>query len=222
MEMAIGCRLFVCVPVVTIAVLVVFSCSVSAGDLPAGRTVYGFGTIDRFAALSVQPRSADPDAFLASFSEGKFSIDYVRQDSQSIVPNDLHELTEGIYMPGPLNWSMVFSVLEVFEFRNNGSESFGPEDYVISSEDISKKKYTLSAPASENTPTWGVKTTYTATSEDGLITLIFVVNSDYAFFTLGEDIDPTEIHMSLRVSRYNLSDESNAIGVAISANSQIL
>jgi hypothetical protein len=220
MEMAVGGASFACVPVVTIAVLVVLSCSVTAGDLPAGRTVYGFGTTDQFAALSVQSRSADPDAFLASFSEGEFSLDYIRQGSQSIVPDDLHELTEGIYVPGALNWSMGFSVLEVFEFRNSGSESFGPEDYVISSEDISNKKYTLSQPVTENTPGWGVRTTHTAISEDGLVTLVFVVNSDYAFFTLGEDIDPTEIHMSLRVSRYNLSDDGNAIGVAISVNSQ--
>jgi hypothetical protein len=206
--------------VVAVAVLVVVSCSVTASDLPADRTGGGFWTPDQFSAVSIQSSSANPDAFLASFSDGTFNIDYIQQSSPSLRSIDLAELADGIYVPGPLNWRMSFSILEVFEFKNNGSDSFGPEDSVISSVDISNKRFTLPQPVVENTPGWGVKTTNTAISEDGLVTLVFVMNWDYVFYTLGDDIDPTEIHMSLRISRYNFSDESNAIGVRVSVRSQ--
>jgi hypothetical protein len=209
-----------CMSVVTVAILIMISCSVAASDLPAGRSDAAVSTSDEFYALSTQSNSNSPDAFLASFSDGTFDIDYIRQSSPILIPSDLNELANGIYVPGPLNWSMSFSILSVFEFQNNGSASFGPEDSVISSVDISNERFTLSQPVCENTPGWGVRTTYTAISEDGLVTLIFVTNSNYVFYTLDGDIDPTEIHMSLRISRYNFSDESNAIGVRILIRSQ--
>jgi len=203
-----------------IAILVAFSASASASDLPAGRSVCGIWTPNQALELSVQSDSANPDAFLVSFSDGTFGIEYVRQDTPIQVPSDLNELASGIYEAGPLNWTLSLSILEIFEFKNNGSETFGPEDTVISSVDISEKGFSLTRPVAENTPNWGVKTTNTAISEDGLVTIVFITNTDYVFYTLDGDIDPTEIHMSLRISRYNFSQESDSLGLKISVKSQ--
>jgi len=209
----------VCMAIVTIAILIVLSGSAAANDLPAGRNVTGVAGPDQFSKLSIQSDSKNPDAFLVSFSNWTFQIDYVKSGLKLPNPVDMNEIAKGIYVAGPMNWSMSFSILEVFEFMNNGSPSFGPEDTVISSVDIAKENYTMFA-SYANTPNWGVKDTYTAISQDGLITLLFVTNSDYVFYDLGGDIDPTEIHLNVRISRYNLSEESNAIGLKILVRSQ--
>jgi len=171
-----------------------------------------------FSELSFQSDTKNPDAYLASFSDWRFQIDYVKS---GIEPSSVYisDISKGIYTAGPMNWRMNFSILEVFEFKNNGSASFGPEDKVISSLDIADENYTVFS-SYANTLNWGVRHTYTAISEDGLITLVFVTNTDYIFNDLGGDTDPTEIHLNVRISRYNLSDESDSIGLRIMVRSQ--
>jgi len=207
--------------IVTVAILVVLSGSAAANDYPLGRDGAGVAGLDQFSELSIQSGSKNPDAFLVSFSNWTFQIDYVKSGFKASKPFDMNEISKGIYLAGPMNWSMSFSILEVFEFKNNGSPSFGPEDTVISSVDIARENYTMLLPIlTENTPNWGVRRAYTAISQDGLITLVFVTNTDYVFYDLGGDIDPTEIHLNVRISRYDFSEESNATGLKILVRSQ--
>jgi hypothetical protein len=210
----------VCVAIFTVAILVVLSGSAVANDIPAGRIITGVGSPDQFSVLSVQSGPKNPDALLISFSNGTFRIDYAKSGFKPSEPVDMNEIAKGIYAPGPMNWSMSFSILEVFEFRNNGSPSFGPEDTVISSVDVARENFTILPTLYENTPNWGVRNTYTAISQDGLVTLVFVTNSDYVYYDLGGDIDPTEIHLNVRISRYNFSEGSNATGLKISVKSK--
>lgn len=211
---------FVWVVIIVVAVLVVLSGSVAANDYPSGRYGSGVGSLDQFSEVSIQSDSKNPDAFLVSFSNWTFQIDYVKSGFEPSSPFDMNEIAKGIYVAGPMNWRMSFSILEVFEFKDNGSPSFGPEDTVISSVDIARENYTMLPPLTENTPNWGVRRTYTAISQDGLITLVFVTNSDYVYYDLGGDIDPTEIRLNVRISRYNFSEESNATGLRILVRSQ--
>jgi len=210
---------FVFVAVVMVAVLFVLSGSAAATGIPYGRNQLGTSSLDDFSQLSIKSDSKNPDAFLVSFSDWKFQIDYVKSGFEPSSPFDMNEIAKGIYVAGPMNWRMSFSILEVFEFKNNGSPSFGPEDTVISSVDIAGENYTISS-SYANTPNWGVKDTYTAISQDGLITLVFVTNSNYVFYDLGGDIDPTEIYLNVRISRYDFSEGSNATGLKILVKSQ--
>jgi hypothetical protein len=211
---------FVFVAVIMVAVLVVLSGSAAATGLVSGRNGFGTSSPDDFSQLSIQSDSKNPDAFLVSFFNWTFKIDYVKSGFEPSNPFDMNEIAKGIYVASPMNWRMSFSILEVFEFKNNGSPSFGPEDTVISSVDIARENYTMLPTSYENTPNWGVRQTYTAISQDGLVTLVFVTNSEYVFYDLGGDIDPTEIHLNVRISRYNFSEESNATGLKILVKSQ--
>jgi hypothetical protein len=211
---------FVLVVIIMVAVLVVLSGSAAATGLPCGRNQLGTSSSDQFSQLSIPSDSKNHDAFVVSFSNWTFQIDYVKSGFEPSSPFDMNEIAKGIYVAGPMNWRMSFSILEVFEFKNNGSSSFGPEDTVISSVDIARENYTMLPSLTENTPNWGVRHTHTAISQDGLITLVFVTNSEYVYYDLGGDIDPTEIHLNIRISRYNFSEESNATGLKILVRSQ--
>lgn len=209
----------VCMAIATTFMLLAVSSSASANGLPSGRTGYGTASASGFSELSTQADSKNPDSFLVSFSDWTFQIEYVKSGYVIPDPVDMNEISKGIYSPGAMNWRMKFSILEVFEFNNTGDESFGPEDTVISSVDLSEENYTVFSSV-ENTPNWGVRNTFTAISQDGLMTLVFVIVSDYVFYDLGGDLDPTEINLNVRISRYAFSDESNALGLRIMIESQ--
>ncbi len=203
----------------TMTLLLTASVSADSSRIPAGRTTDSTATTDGFATLSTPTSSLEHDAYLMSFSNGKFDIQYVSSGYSPPNPIDMTEVSRGIYTAGPMNWAMEFSITEVFEFKNNGSASFGPEDTVISRMNLANQTYFVST-SIENTPDWGVRNTFTALSQNGLVTLVFVTNSDFVFYDLGGDIDPREIHLNVRISRYNLSEASDAIGMKIMVKSQ--
>lgn len=207
-----------CLAVAVAAILIAVPGQASANDIPKGRSIWGVGGPEMFSELSFQTDTKNPDLYLASFSDWRFQIDYVKS---GIEPSSVYisDIATGIYTPGTMNWRMNLSVLEVFEFKNNGSASFGPEDTLISNVDIAGQNYSMFS-SYANTLNWGVRETYTAVSEDGLVTLVFVTNTDYIFNDLGGDTDPTEIHLNVRISRYNFSNESDSIGLRVKVGSQ--
>jgi hypothetical protein len=202
------------------ALLLASSMQTSGDQIPADRTMSGEGDQGHFAELWASSTPKQNDSYLVSFSEGAFEIIYVKPGVTATSPPGLLDLRNQMYSSGPFNWKLEFSFVELFQFKNNGDPSFGPEDTVISHQDLANEIYALLPPKHMNTANWGVMNTHTAISQDGLLSLEFVTTNDFVPYDIGGEIDPRDIHMSVRISGYDLSAGSDSIGLRMLVRSQ--
>jgi len=192
----------------------------TSGDpIPSDRIMFGESGQGQFVELWGSSPPKANDSYLVSFSEGKFGIIYVKPGVSATGGSGLQDLKNRLYSGGPFNWKLELSFVELFVFQNNGDASFGPEDTVISHQNIANDTYELIS-KSMNTANWGVMNTYTAISQDGLLSVEFVTASTFVLYDIGGEIDPRDIHMNVRISRYGLSAGGDSIGLRMLVRSQ--
>jgi len=208
-----------CAALAVCALLLSSSMQTSGDQIPADRMISGEAGQGQFVELSASSTPKENDSYLVSFSEGTFEIIYVKPGVTATGRGGLQDLRNHMYSSGPFNWKLEFSFVELFEFKNNGDPSFGPEDTVISHQDMANDTYALLSKYM-NTANWGAMNTYTAISQDGLLSLEFVTTSDFVLYDIGGEIDPRDIHMGVRISRYDFSAGGDSIGLRMLVRSE--
>jgi len=208
-----------CAAIAVCALLLVSSMQTGGDPIPSDRMISGEAGQGQFVELWGSSTPKQNDSYLVSFSEGTFKIIYVKPGVTATGRSGLQDIGNQMYSSGPFNWKLEFSFVELFVFQNNGDPSFGPEDTVISHHDMANDTYELLS-KSMNTANWGLMRTYTAISQDGLLSLEFVTTSDFVLYDIGGEIDPRDIHMSVRISRYGLSAGADSIGLRMLVRSQ--
>lgn len=198
--MSSSTRLSALLSIVMFLTLVGAAGSVIADEMELDRHVSVSEESDSFHAVSGSQGFNVNDRFDLIFDEGSLSLWYTEDTSAS----------------SPPLWEFELSFEELISFVDNGNGRFDSGDTVVSTLDMSESSYSLTY-STAPLPHGGNKTTVTAISENGLLTLVFVITSSPT--VVGQvPISPSDVKLDIRISGSELEGEADHIGLGMSVD----
>ncbi len=186
--------------IVIFLTMVVAASSAAAEDVEIDREISVSEESDSFHAVSDSQGFKLNDRFDLIFDEGTLSLWYTENTSAS----------------DPPSWEFEISFERLFTFMDDGSGRFDGGDTVVNSLDMSDTSYSL-AYSTAPLPNSGHKTMITAASEEGILTLGFVITTSPT--VVGEvAISPSDVKLDIRISGLELSGEADHIGLGMSVD----
>lgn len=201
--MSSGTRLSALLSTMMFLTLVGAAGSVVADEIELDRHVSVSEESDSFHAVSDSQGFKVNDRFDLIFDEGSLSLWYTEDTSAS----------------NPPLWEFEMSFVELISFVDDGNGRFDSGDAVVSTLDISESSYSLTY-STAPLPDGGNKTTVTAVSESGVLTLVFVITSSPT--VVGEvPISPSDVKLDIRISGLELAGEADHIGLGMSVDADM-
>jgi len=201
--MSSGSALSALLSIMVFLTLLGATASVVADEIELDRQVSVSEGSDSFHAVSDSHGFSVNDRFDLIFDEGTLSLWY----------------TEDVSASNPLSWKLEISFAELFSFADDGNGRFDSGDTVVSSLDLSDASYSLTY-STVSIPEGGNKTTVTAVSEDGVLTLVFVITTSATL--VGEvPISPSDVKLDIRISGFDLAGEADHIGLSMSIDADM-
>src|SRR5512137_2001739 len=144
----------------TVIAMMMTAFSAAADDVELERDVSVSEESDSFHAVSDSQGFNVNDRFDLIFDEGTLNLWYTENTSAS----------------DPPSWEFDMSFEKLFTFVDNGNGYFDSGDTIVTTLDLSDTTYSLTY-STAALPDSGRKTTITAASEDGILTLVFVITT---------------------------------------------
>ncbi len=198
--MSSGTRTIALLSAVLVFAMIVAASSAAAEDVELDREVSVSEESDSFHAVSDSQGFKVNDRFDLIFDEGTLSLWYTENTSAS----------------DPPSWELEMSFERLFTFADDGNGRFDSGETVVNSLDMSDTSYSL-AYSTAPLPDGGHKTTITAASEEGILTLVFVITTSPT--VVGEvAISPSDVKLDIRISGLELSGEADHFGLGMSVD----
>ncbi len=198
-----GTRTIALLSTVVVFAMIAAAFSAVADEVELEREVSVSEESDSFHAVSISQGFNVNDRFDLIFDEGTLSLWYTKDTGASVPPS----------------WELEISFEKLSSFVDDGNGRFDSGDAVVSTLDLSDSSYSLTY-STGPLPDGGNKTTVTAVSEDGVLTLVFVIATSPTL--VGQvPISPSDVKLDIRISDLELAGDADYIGLSMSVDSDI-
>lgn len=201
--MSSGTRMLALLSLAAVIAMIVAAFSTAADEIELEREVSISEESDSFHAVSDSQGFNVNDRFDLIFDDGTVSLWYTEDTSAS----------------DPPSWELDLAFETLFTFEDNGNDRYDGEDIIVNTLELDDTTYSLTHSATI-LPDGGNKTTITASSEGGILTLVFVITtSPTSVDTVA--ISPSDVKLDIRISGLDIQGGADHVGLGISVDADL-